>query len=98
MGAAFGTVFKKSIDYKKKVLHLWAETGRCQFIYAFLGQQDHKLEEKPSDYVTRDQVNSYPTDLGVMTDENLNLLTRRGEQQMDLLIEVYGEALTKEPV
>jgi NTE family protein len=96
MGAAFGTVFKKSIDYKKKVLHLWAETGRCQFIYAFLGQQDQKLETKPSDCVTQDQVNRYPTDFGAMSDQDLDLLIRRGEQQMEILIGLYGNTLTKD--
>lgn len=93
MGAAFGTVFKKAVDANKKVLHSWGEKPDFGFIYAFLGQQDTKLDTKPSDFVTRDQVNTYPTDFAAITEQDQDRLTRRGEQQMEILIGMYGESI-----
>jgi NTE family protein len=95
MGAAFGTVFKKAVDANKKVLHHWGERPDLNFIYAFLGQQDRKLESKPDDFVKRYQVNEYPTDFAAMSEENLEFLTRRGEQVMGILIDMYGQSLSE---
>lgn len=59
------------------------------FILPYLGQQDHKVGGKSSDFVTRAQTFSYPTDFNAMTDENIDLLTRRGELLTKRLLSRY---------
>jgi NTE family protein len=93
MGAAFETVFKKAVDANKKVLHSWGEKENFEFIYAFLGQNDSRLDAKPANFITRDQVNTYPTDFAAMSNHDISRLTKRGEQVMDILIDMYGKSL-----
>jgi len=65
------------------------ENGIQGFILPYLGQQDTNLVSKPDDFVTRDQVFDYPTDFSPMSDENMDLLVKRGEQLTRLLLEQY---------
>lgn len=94
MGSAFGAVFKKGTDYSRKLLNgLHGPALKGGYIHAYLGLQDHKLENKPADFVTRFQVNNYPTNFAAMSDQNIQLLTKRGEQIMEILMDTYGSNL-----
>ena len=41
------------------------------------------------DLVTRDQVFGYPTNFAAMSEENINLLSQRGEQLTRMLLAYY---------
>ena len=65
------------------------------FVLSYLGQDDAKLPPKPADFVTRREVEKYPTNFSKMTDKNIDLLSRRGEQLTELLIREYLLPLEK---
>jgi NTE family protein len=54
---------------------------------AFLGMNDNNLPIRPPDLIPRERVVGYPTDFAAMTRENVDLLSRRGEQLTRLVIE-----------
>lgn len=87
---SFGAVHRKSQDAVYQRLHKHAEVGDLEaFGMVYLGQQDDKLPWTPSDLVSRDQVREYPTDFAPMSAENLALLTKRGEQLTQIIIDRY---------
>jgi NTE family protein len=59
----------------------------------YLGQQDRELKGAPADLVTRDQVAGYPTNFAAMSQSNLDLLARRGEQLTRWLLERWTPEL-----
>jgi len=59
------------------------------FILPYLGQQDSRLPYIPADLVKREQVVNYPTNFAAMSPDDLNLITKRGEQLTRLLISTY---------
>jgi NTE family protein len=71
-------------------LHQLAANGQLKgFVLAYLGQQDAALPYQLPDLVSREQVLGYPTDFAVMSDKNIDLLARRGEQLTRMLISYY---------
>ena len=63
-------------------------------ITPYLGQDDTQLAFPPADLVTRPVVAAYPTDFSAMSEEWIDLLSRRGEQQtMALLRQYWPEVL-----
>jgi NTE family protein len=71
-------------------LHHLRETGQIKgFIMPYLGQQDIKLINLPSDFITRSDVVNYPTDFAPMSDEWIRKLAGRGEQLTKNLIYRY---------
>lgn len=71
-------------------LHVWKQHGALDgFIYSYLGQQDDRLPVVPPGLVRREDVVHYPTDFSAMSDADIDLLSRRGEQLTRLLIEHY---------
>ncbi len=87
---SFNAVHRKSQDAIYQRLHKHAELGElAAFGMIYLGQQDNKLPSLPADLVRRDQVKDYPTDFAPMSDQNLALLTRRGEQLTHLIVDRY---------
>ena len=74
----------------QKQLHLWQQHGMLNgFIYSYLGQQDHSLPFCPPDLVARGEVLHYPTDFSPMSEVDIELLSRRGEQLTRMLVEHY---------
>lgn len=59
------------------------------FMMAYLGQEDAKLPAPPPDLVARESVRNYPTDFSPMSERNIALLTKRGEQLTRLLATRY---------
>lgn len=72
------------------LLHSLKETNQIKgFLLPYLGQQDSSLPRPPVDLVPRDATFDYPTNLDAMSDKDLELLTKRGEQLVHNLIETY---------
>ncbi len=63
--------------------------GRLRFILPYLDQKDEALACRPADLVTRDQVTDYPTDFAAMSDEMIGLLSKRGEQVTEALLDEH---------
>lgn len=92
---SFEAVHRKTQDAAYQRLHKYAEVGDLEaFGMIYLGQQDKKLPWVPADLVTRAQVKDYPTDFSPMSEENIRLLTSRGEQLTRIIVERYLRALT----
>lgn len=90
MRRSFETTFRQTQHGLQKQLHLWKEYGAIDgFVYAYLGQQDQRLPVQPPDMVTRADVVHYPTDFSPMSETDIALLSRRGEQLTRLLVEHY---------
>ena len=71
-------------------MHLLAANGQLKgFVLAYLGQQDAALPYPLPDLVTRDQVFGYPTDFAAMAEQDIELITRRGEQLTRMLVAYY---------
>jgi NTE family protein len=75
-------------------LHDLADAGHVSgFLYAYLGQQDHRLPYLPADLVPRQAVVGYPTDFAPMSKSNLDLLAGRGEGLVRILFDHYAPSL-----
>jgi NTE family protein len=55
----------------------------------YLGQQDRALPVAVPDLVPRSAVADYPTDFRAMSAETIALLSRRGEQLTNALLDAY---------
>lgn len=87
---AFGAVHRKAQDALYQRLHKFVETGELRgFGMVYLGQQDDRLPSRPADLVRREQVYNYPTDFAPISELNLKLLTKRGEQLTHIIIDRY---------
>ena len=90
MKRSFESVYRKVQDGSKGAIFQHGRAGDLKgFVMPFLGQQDAALQITPPDLVTRDQVVGFPTNFSPMSQENINLLARRGEQLTRLLIEQH---------
>lgn len=90
MTAAFETVFRRVQNDTRNRLHRHASDGRIKgFIMPYLGQDDARLPWRPPDLVARKDVVDYPTNFDPMSDENIHLLTSRGEQLTRVLLAHY---------
>ncbi|MCB9808709.1 ThiF family adenylyltransferase [Candidatus Peribacteria bacterium] len=91
---SFEAVFRKVQDGSFQRLHSYAANGQIKgFVLSHLGQQDKSLPYAPPDLVRREEVIGYPTDFAPMSQRNIDLLSRRGEQLTGLLIEEYCSEL-----
>lgn len=91
---SFGAVHRKAQDAVYQRLHKYAASGEIEaFGMVYLGQQDGRLPYSPPDLILRDQVKDYPTDFAAMSSKNLELLTSRGEQLTQIIIDRYLTSL-----
>lgn len=90
MKATVSTIHRRTQSMSYNLLHRLAESGEIEgFLLPYLGQQDDRLPERPADLITREQTFDYPTDFSPMSDENIRLLSTRGEQLTRALISAY---------
>jgi NTE family protein len=90
MIASFETVFRRMENNTRNRLHSHAASGALKgFVLAYLGQQDARVPCPPADLVPREEVVEYPTDFSPMSEENIRLLSNRGEQVMRSLLAHY---------
>ena len=88
--SAFESVFRKAQDATLQRLHMYKQANLIKgFILPYLGQQDAALPLRPPDLVRREEVLGYPTDFAAMPVNDLDRLTRRGEQLTRLLLAQY---------
>ncbi len=81
---------RKVQDATKTRLHDHAGAGRIDaFIYAALGQMDHRVALKPANWVDREEVIRYPTDFAAMSERNIRRLSGRGEAITRALVTQY---------
>ncbi len=87
---SFESTYRQVQHGMQAQLHAWHQTGAIEgFLYAYLGQQDSRLPAAPPDLVQRSQVVHYPTDFSSMSENDIELLARRGYQLTRLLIARY---------
>ena len=73
-------VMRKVEDATKKRLHEHAAAGRIDgFVYVGLGQMDERMHPKPGNWVNREKVIGYPTDFYAMLENDVVVLSGRGE-------------------
>jgi NTE family protein len=90
MQRSFETVYRKAHDSIRQRLHSCLEAGKLKgFVLSYLGQMDGALPLIPPDLVRREEVYRYPTDFSPMRDDDIRLITERGEQLTRLLISRY---------
>lgn len=88
--AAFESVFRKAQDGSLNRLHMHKRARNINgFILPYLGQQDRALPFRPSDLVQRHEVIDYPTDFAAMDVNDIERLSRRGEQLTNILLSHY---------
>ncbi len=80
MTQVISAIMRKVQDATKARLHDYARTGQIDaFVYAALGQVDRRVPLKPANWVDREEVVHYPTDFSVMSQEDIQCLSGRGE-------------------
>ena len=90
MVAVVGAVMRKVQDATKKRLHEHAAAGRIDgFVYVGLGQIDERVHPRLGSWVDRKQVIGYPTDFFAMSEEDVGLLSQRGESIARALVSRY---------
>ena len=90
MKRSFEAIFRKAQDGGRARLHQYAADDHLKgFVMPYLGNQDSALPVAPVDLVPREQVVDYPTDFSAMSDTDIELIARRGEQLARLLVDYY---------
>jgi len=96
MKCSVKALLRKSQDRLSSNLFHQRASGQLKgFVFPYLGIQDNSLREDPKvatlpeDFVTRSQVIGYPTDFRAMNEDDLEILTKRGEQLTNLLLDAY---------
>ncbi|NQV15304.1 ThiF family adenylyltransferase [bacterium] len=83
------SALRKIQDASMNKLHTYAETNQIEgFVLSYLGQIDKNLPYYWPDLVKREAVD-YPTNFNPMSEENIVMLSNRGEQLTRLLIDYY---------
>lgn len=94
MMQSFYTTFDRAQNAAINQMHALKANGKVDvLIFPYLGMRDQNLPEKPADLISREQVHAYPTDFFGMSDENIRLIGRRGEQLTHHLLDLYGQEL-----
>lgn len=90
MISTINTIHRRTHSMTFDLLHRLKENGEIKgFILPYLGQNDRALPCPPADLVPRDSTYDYPTDFDPISQGDLELLTKRGEQLTRNLIETY---------
>lgn len=90
MVRAFQSVFRKAQNATQSRLHMLSATNQIKgFLLSYLGQIDKRLPYAPVDLVGREEVYEYPTDFSAMSVEDINRISKRGEQITRTLLAYY---------
>lgn len=94
MIATIDTIHRRTHTMTFDLLHRLKGSGKIEgFLLPYLGQNDSALPCPPKDLIPRNATFDYPTDFDPMSEEDLELLTKRGEQLTKNLIETYHPEL-----
>lgn len=87
---AFEIVHRKVQDGTYNRLHQYVRSGVLKgFGMVYLGQIDDNLPYVPADLVTREEVRDFPTNFAPMTQNDLDMIARRGEQLTHIIFDRY---------
>lgn len=90
MLSTISTIHRRTHVLSYNLLHELESSGKIAgFILPYLGQIDRKLPYRPGNLVERDKTFDYPTDFNPMSDDDIELLSKRGEQLTRILLEHY---------
>ena len=90
VAAAASTTHRRSQNSARSKLFALERSGELDaLVTAFLGMSDSSIPYAPADLVPRDSAVSYPTDFSSMTQEDIEMLSARGEQIMGRLAAYY---------
>ena len=91
MKRAFESVYRKVQDTGKGLIYRHGDLGNLEgFVLPFLGQNDNQLRAiVPLDLVRREDVIGYPTNFSKMPDDDIERISRRGEQLTRMMIEAH---------
>lgn len=91
MLATVMTIHRRTQTTTQNLLHRMADSGEIHgFLMPYLGQSDGALPVRPADLVSREQVVDYPTNFNPMTKDNIDKLSKRGEQLTRCLLDTYA--------
>lgn len=91
MRTTISSIHRRTHTLSYDLLHRLKASGDLKgFLLPYLGQQDTKLPYKPPDLIPRNDTYDYPTDFSPMSQKNIALLSKRGEQLTHLLIEQHN--------
>lgn len=94
MLATINTIHRRTQTLTLNQLHRMAANGDIQgFLLPYLGQIDERLPFRPADLVSRKDTFSYPTNFSPMSASNIAILSRRGEQLTNLLLDTHAPHL-----
>jgi NTE family protein len=94
MLATILTIHRRTQTLTQSLLHRMAANQEISgFVMPYLGQQDSALPGPPPDLVRREDVVDYPTNFSPMKQENMDMLTTRGEQLTLCLLAAYAPDL-----
>jgi NTE family protein len=87
---SFDAIYRKAQDAAYSRLHGYASSGLIKgFALVYLGQNDASLPVEPPDLIRREAVRDYPTDFARMAQQDIELLTGRGERLTRILVSRY---------
>ena len=90
VAAAASTTHRRSQNSARSKLFALERAGELDaLVTAFLGMSDSSIPYAPTDLVPRDSAVSYPTDFSPMKQEDIEMLSTRGEQIMGRLAAYY---------
>lgn len=94
MLATINTIHRRTQTLTLNQLHRMAANHEIAgFLLPYLGQIDERLPYRPADLVAREDTFSYPTNFSPMSAANIALLSRRGEQLTNLLLDAHAPHL-----
>ncbi len=90
MMGSFDSIYRKFQDRGYKDLHQLRGSGKIKgFILPYLGQIDERLPSIPDGFISREKVYRYPTDFSSMRQEDIEMISKRGEQLTEILLSYY---------
>lgn len=94
MLATIFTIHRRTQSLSFDLLHrMEASNQIAGFLLPYLGMADGRIPSAPSDLVTREETANYPTNFNPMSKQDLERLSKRGEQITNALLEAYAPHL-----
>lgn len=87
---SFDTVHRRAQDAARGKLHDAAASSQLEgFVHAYLGMPDERVPVPIVDLVPATKIRNYPTDFKAMAEDDLQLITTRGEQLTRTFLTYY---------
>lgn len=94
MLATIFTIHRRIQTMSFDLLHRMEASGEIKgFLLPYLGMSDTRIPAAPADLVSREAVADYPTNFNPMSKRDIELLSRRGEQITNALLDAHAPYL-----